>query len=75
MHVYFWNIAIRTLKSPAHLKMDVGVRPGNRCSFHIGTLVVVQKRAVIDYQTRVRLIVIKDVIANDLRPRQVVRQI
>ena len=59
----------------AHLKMNVTIRPENRYSSRIGTLVVVQKRAVIDYQSRVRLVVAKDVIPKDLTPRHVVRQI
>ena len=68
---YFYNIAIRTLEIPTHLEMDV-VKP---CMSRIDTLVVVYKRAVIDDQSTVRLVVAKDVIANDLGPRQVVRQI
>ena len=43
-------------------------------SFHVGTLVVVEKRAVIEDQTHVRLVVVKDIIAKGLPTRKVVRQ-
>ena len=55
--------------------MNVVVRPWNFfSSFHIGTLVVVEKRAVIEDQTHVRLVVVKDIIAKDLTTRKVLRQ-
>ena len=75
MHAYLQKLTSRTLKTLAYLKMDIRARPYKCCSFRIGTLVVVQKRAVIEYQTRVCLVVAKDVIINGLRLRQVVGQI
>ena len=60
---YLWNIAISTLKTHAHLKSNV-VRPWRiYSSFHIGTLVVVEKRAVIEDQAYVRRVVVKAIIA------------
>ena len=50
---YFYNIAIRTLEIPTHLEMDV-VKP---CMSRIDTLVVVYKRAVIENQSHMRLVV------------------
>ena len=44
-------------------------------SSHIGTLVVVEKRAVIEDQAQVRLVVAKDIIAKDLTFREVLGQI
>ena len=40
-------------------------------TFRIGTLVVVEKRAVIEKQTHVRRVVVKDVIEKDLVFRKV----
>ena len=50
------------------------VGPWKFYSFHIGILMVVEKRAVIDDQTRVRLVVAKNIIAKDLASRKVFRQ-
>ena len=62
------------MKTHTHLKMNV-VRPGNFfSSLHIGTLVVVEKRAVIEDQTNVRLVVGKGIIAKGLAIRKVFRQ-
>ena len=50
---------IRKLKNPTHLRM--------RCySSRIGTLAVVYKRAVIESQSHVRLVVAKDIIPRGL---------
>ena len=61
---YLYNNAIRTLEIPTHLEMDVvvvvNIREMN--SLHIGTLVVVCNRAVIENQSCVCLVVCKDVI-------------
>ena len=55
--------------------MNVAVRPWKFVSSsHIGTLVVVEKRAVIEDQAQVRLVVAKDIIAKDLTTRKVLRQ-
>ena len=67
---YFYSIAIRTLEIPTHLEMDV-VKP---CMSRIGTLVVVYNRAVIEIQSRVRLVVAKDVTPEGLTQRKVVGQ-
>ena len=68
-------IAMDTLKIRAHQKNKVSFSLENRHSFRIGTVVVVTKRAVIDDHSRVRLVVAKYVMANDLGPRNVERQI
>ena len=47
----------------------------NIYSLHIGTLVVVDNRAVIEDQGHVRLVVDKDIMAKDLAFRKVFRQI
>ena len=70
IHACFYSIAMKIFKTHMHLKMN-GVRPWNFCSFYIGTLVVVQKRAVIEDQTRMRLVVAKDIIAKNLTTREV----
>ena len=70
-HAYFYNVAIRKLKTPAHLKTRVRVRSSNRSySFRIGTLVMVYKRAVIEIQSHVRLVVAKAVTLEGLAPRK-----
>ena len=62
------------LENHTHLKMNF-VRPWKFfSSFRIGTLVVVEKRAVIEDQAQVRLIVGKGIIAKDLAVRKVLRQ-
>ena len=58
---------IRKLKTPAHPKMYVG-KP--LYSSHIGTLVVVYERAVIESQSHVRLVVAKGIIPRGLAPRK-----
>ena len=43
-------------------------------SFHIGALVVVENRAVIEEQTQVRLVVAKEIMVKALAIRKVIRQ-
>ena len=65
---------MKNIENHAHLKKNVG-RPWKFVSrFYIGTLVVVQKRAVIEDQTNVCLVVFKDIIAKDLATRKVMGQ-
>ena len=60
-------------KTNAHHKINF-VRPSKLySSFRIGTLVVVQKRPVIEDQANVRLVVAKAIIAKDLATRKVFR--
>ena len=66
-------MTIRTCKTHAHPKMNV-VRRWEVESLHIGTLVVVHKRAVIEEQARVCFIVRKDIMVNEVVARNVVRQ-
>ena len=68
---YFCSIVMKISKTHAHVKINE-VRP---CKFfdrfYIGTLVVVHKRAVIEDQTRMRLVVAKDIILKKLATREV----
>ena len=64
---------IRTFKTHTHLKISV-VRLCNCYVFHIGTIVVVEKRAVIGDQSHVCLVEAKDIFVNDLGTRNVSRQ-
>ena len=61
---YLQNIAIRTLKSQTHLKISF-VR-SRHPMHHIGALVVVRKRAVIEDESHVRVVVAEDVVVNQL---------
>ena len=58
------------MKTHTHLKMYAFVTS----NFHIGILVVVEKRAVIEHQTHVRVVVAKAIIAKDVIIREILRQ-
>ena len=73
-NAYFYSIAMCILKTYAHQKINF-VRPWKfYSSIRIGTFVVVQKRAVIEDQANVRLVVTKAIIAKDLASRKDFRQ-
>ena len=71
---YFCSIATNILKTYAHLKMNEFRLFKFFSRFYIGTLVVVHKRAIIEDQTRMRLVVAKDIILKDLATREVFGQ-
>ena len=77
MHTYrilhAFDIWIRALKIHTHLKITP-VCSWKYRRYHIGTIVVVEKRAVIENQQRVRLVVAKDIIAHKFGTRIVVWQ-
>ena len=57
------------MKTHTHLKMHAFITS----NFHIGILVVVEKRAVIEHQTHVRVVVAKEIIAKDVIIREILR--
>ena len=71
MHTYLQNVAIRTLKTPTNLKVHVVP-----CFyfFYIGTLVVVENRDVIERQSHVCIVVVKQIIRRRQALRKVCRQ-
>ena len=73
LHIFI-NSVIRILKTPTHLKMDVVFKWHYMNRSRIGTILVVYKRAVIENQSFVRLVVAKDVIPSGLALYTVDRQ-
>ena len=71
---YFCGIATKILKTYTHLEMNDFRLFKFFSRYYIGTLVVVQKRAVIEDQNRMRLVVAKDIILKDLTIREVFGQ-